>query len=144
MSDQRVIIGHARHTTQAPHFNLPAGFMPLWLRIEGELARFELACPSAVVGRHSSADLRFAFPEVSRRHCRFVFENGQWRIHDLQSLNGILLNGKSVAEATLFTGDRLCIGCVKVFVEAGTPKRGLMPVNEKPTQILDLLLAEGR
>jgi pSer/pThr/pTyr-binding forkhead associated (FHA) protein len=144
VSDKRIIIGHARHTLQAPHMECPAGFVPLRLRIEGDRTLIEIACPSAMVGRQSDADLRLAFADVSRRHARLAFENGLWRIHDLQSLNGILLNNKSIAEATLYTGDWLRIGCVELFVEGGTPKRVLLPVQEKPTLILDNLSAERR
>ena len=137
MNHPRVIIGHARHGLSGPHLDMPGGFAPLCLRVEGEALRIEIACPIAVVGRHSSADLRFAYPEISRRHCRFVFENGEWRVHDLRSLNGVFLNGRSIAEGTLVTGDRLQIGCVKLFVEAGSPRRLVTPSQERPTQMLE-------
>jgi pSer/pThr/pTyr-binding forkhead associated (FHA) protein len=63
-----------------------------------------------VLGRHSEADIRLPLPDVSRRHCRFVFDHGQWRIFDLGSLNGILVNGKRVDSAELHEGDVIAIG----------------------------------
>jgi pSer/pThr/pTyr-binding forkhead associated (FHA) protein len=142
MSDKRVIVGHAHSTLAGPHVEMPPGFVPLRLCVEGERMRIEIACPVAVVGRHSEADLRFAYPEISRRHCTFVFEKGQWRIYDLKSLNGILLNQRPTAEATLFAGDRLRIGCVKLFVEAATPKRVLWPEDEKMQRTPDMRARE--
>ena len=103
---------------------MPAGFVPLRLFAELERVHIEVNRSIAIFGRHSGAELRFIFAEVSRRHCRFVFEKGQWRIYDLDSLNGIILNGERVIEATLYAGDRLRIGCVNLLVESATPPRG--------------------
>ncbi|HYV37887.1 MAG TPA: FHA domain-containing protein, partial [Gemmataceae bacterium] len=60
--------------------------------------------------RHSAADVRLALPDVSRRHCRFVFSDGSWRVFDLNSLNGVFVNGERLQEATVFHGDRIRIG----------------------------------
>jgi FHA domain len=123
MTETRQIVGHGRHTLQGPHADLPVGFVPLRLCVQGEHLHIDVACPVVIVGRHSDADLRFAFPEVSRRHCRLVFENWQWRIYDLRSLNGICVNNTPTVEATLYTGDVVRIGCVTLLIEAGTPLR---------------------
>jgi pSer/pThr/pTyr-binding forkhead associated (FHA) protein len=63
-----------------------------------------------VMGRHSSADLRLHLPDVSRRHCRFVFAEGTWQVFDLASLNGVFVNERRIDQAVLQQGDRLCIG----------------------------------
>src|SRR5262249_50890628 len=63
-----------------------------------------------LVGRHSCADVRLSLPDVSRRHCRFVFADGSWRVVDMNSLNGLFVNGERLQEATLFHGDRIRIG----------------------------------
>jgi pSer/pThr/pTyr-binding forkhead associated (FHA) protein len=70
----------------------------------------ELAQPEVLVGRHSSADVRLPLPDVSRRHCRFVFSGDVWQVFDLQSLNGVLVNGAKVEGAVLHQGDTLRIG----------------------------------
>lgn len=63
-----------------------------------------------IVGRHSQADIRLPLPDVSRQHCRLVQHDGQWHIFDLNSLNGIFVNGRQVRQATLRHGDTLRIG----------------------------------
>ena len=92
MTLTRHIVGHARHLLQGPHVELPIGFVPLRMCVQEEHLHIDVKCPAAIIGRHSEVDLRFAFPEVSRRHCRLAFENWQWRIYDLNSTNGIFVN----------------------------------------------------
>jgi len=70
----------------------------------------ELTRPDVLVGRHSDVDLRLPLPDVSRRHCRFVYGNGNWVVMDLNSLNGVFVNDEPVAQATLKQGDRVRIG----------------------------------
>jgi len=127
MSDKRRIVGHAARPFSGPHLPMPTGFAPLLLKLEGESLCIELACPDALLGRHSTADFRLAFPDISRRHCRVVFKGGAWHIYDLNSLNGVFVNGKRVNESVLFTGDRLFIGCVKLRVVSGTAVRMASP-----------------
>ena len=123
MTETRQIVGHARHSLQGPHVELPIGFVPLRLCVDVERLHIDVRRPIAIVGRHSEVDLRLAFPEVSRRHCRLVFENWQWRIYDMKSMNGIYVNNVPTLETTLYTGDLVHIGCVKLLVESGTPIR---------------------
>ena len=66
--------------------------------------------PEVSIGRHASADVRLYLPDISRQHCRFVFVKGQWEIMDLESTNGIFVNGERVPCATLRTGDLIQIG----------------------------------
>jgi pSer/pThr/pTyr-binding forkhead associated (FHA) protein len=136
MSETRAIIGHARHGAFEPHLNQPMGFAPLKLSVEAEGSRYEVACASAVLGRHSDCELRVTHPEISRRHCRFAFEHGEWHVRDLGSLNGIVLNGDRVSEATLHSGDRLSLGCVNIYIEAATT---FLQEQDKLQQIVDLL-----
>jgi pSer/pThr/pTyr-binding forkhead associated (FHA) protein len=141
MGETRVIIGHAHNNAQAPHLDLPAGFLPLRLCVQAEQVHIEVTCPSAIVGRHTDADLRFAYADVSRRHCRLAFENGQWRVHDLKSTNGIYVNNTQIVEATLYTGDVLRLGCVKLLVESGTVVRLLTAEEEKHERLRQIVEA---
>jgi pSer/pThr/pTyr-binding forkhead associated (FHA) protein len=65
---------------------------------------------SVMIGRHSTADVRLPLPEVSRRHCRLIFADGRWQLFDLNSLNGVFLNGEKVQQAVLRHRDELRIG----------------------------------
>jgi pSer/pThr/pTyr-binding forkhead associated (FHA) protein len=148
MTDEREIKREECHPLQGPHVDAPpGGFVPLRLLKELEQVHIEIDCPVAIAGRHSGAGLRLGFPEVSRRHCRFAFENGQWRVYDLESLNGLFLNGERIVEATLYAGDRLCIANVKLLIETATPIRFLQTPNgekhEKLRQIVEALPSDA-
>ncbi len=137
MAETRQIIAHPRHPGQGPHLALPAGFPPLRLCIEALRTEIEVTALAASVGRHSDADLRLAFPDVSRKHCRFAFDNGVWRVFDLHSLNGIYVNNVRISETILYAGDHVRIGSVTLLVLAATPVRDAN--NEKLRQIADAL-----
>ncbi len=95
----------------------PEGFAPLRLLLQPGGLCVELARPDMIVGRHSSADVRLALPDVSRRHCRFVFSDRQWEVFDLNSLNGIFVNGARLQEAVLSHGDTVRIGSLTFRVD---------------------------
>lgn len=96
------------HRTQGP--GTPVAFVPLRLRLQPGGQSVELTTPNALIGRHTDADLRLPLPDVSRRHCRCFFADGLWQIIDLNSLNGIYLNGDRVQQADLHQGDVIGIG----------------------------------
>lgn len=85
-------------------------FIPLRLQLVPGGGTVEVTRPEAIVGRHSTADVRLHLPDVSRRHCRLVFTQGQWQVFDLQSTNGLFVNDEAVDQATLHPLDRLRIG----------------------------------
>jgi len=70
----------------------------------------ELTRSGLVFGRHSTADVRLPLPDVSRHHCRFIYENSCWQIIDLDSLNGVFVNDVLVKQAQLHDRDRVRIG----------------------------------
>jgi pSer/pThr/pTyr-binding forkhead associated (FHA) protein len=90
--------------------------LPLRLRVMPDDWTIELAKPAVVVGRHTDVELRLAYPDVSRRHCRLSFADGLWRVRDLDSLNGLFVNGERIHEATLTEGDELQIGEATLIV----------------------------
>jgi pSer/pThr/pTyr-binding forkhead associated (FHA) protein len=96
-------------------------FVPLRLSIPADGLSVELNKPDVVLGRHSAADVRVGLPDVSRRHCRFLFADHRWQIFDLNSLNGVFVNDQRVRQATLDHGDRLRIGTVTFEVEVYEP-----------------------
>jgi predicted component of type VI protein secretion system len=97
-----------------------SGFVPLKLVLQPNGLAVELTRPNMLLGRHSTADLRLPLPDVSRRHCRFLFQDGVWQVVDLDSMNGIYVNGMRVLEATLHDQDLLRIGGFqfKVLIQA--------------------------
>jgi pSer/pThr/pTyr-binding forkhead associated (FHA) protein len=81
----------------------------------------DLTRPDLLLGRHSEADLRMPLPDVSRRHCRFVYSAAGWEVIDVGSLNGVYVNGDRVWRTMLHPGDRLRIGALEFRVEEVTP-----------------------
>jgi pSer/pThr/pTyr-binding forkhead associated (FHA) protein len=115
------------HALQGPHWDRSANgaatnFVPLRLVLLPSGLSVDFTRPEIVVGRHSSADVRLPLPDVSRRHCRFVFSNGAWQIYDLGSLNGIFVNGLKVDKAVLRDRDGLNIGGFRFVVEIKADK----------------------
>jgi len=88
----------------------PPGFRPLRLLLQPSGPFLELTRPDMLIGRHSEADIRLPLPDVSRRHCRFLFTDDVWQVFDLDSLNGVFVNGERVRHAILRHQDILTIG----------------------------------
>jgi pSer/pThr/pTyr-binding forkhead associated (FHA) protein len=124
MDDMRVQT--ETHFLAGPQRN-PSGqgacFTPLRLTLEPVGLSFEVQRPDVIIGRHTDAEIRLALPEISRRHCRLIFENHQWRVYDLNSLNGVFVNGERMHEATLYDGDRLQLGTFSIVVHEGREAR---------------------
>jgi pSer/pThr/pTyr-binding forkhead associated (FHA) protein len=114
MADMREMYEDAGHGLRGPH---QAIVPPLRLRLERNGATIVVTRPETLVGRHSATEVRLAHTEVSRRHCRFVFVQGRWRVQDLRSMNGVFLNGERVTDALLSTGDRLHVGPIVLLVD---------------------------
>lgn len=119
------------HGLKGPHWErgvgtngeLPADFVPLRLELQSleippQRERLEVSLQAVVVGRHSEADIRVAYPDVSRRHCRLAFQDGYWHIVDLNSLNGLFVNGERIHEAVLLEGDLIRLGSVIMEVQS--------------------------
>lgn len=59
------------------------------------------------IGRSRQCDIQVNDPLVSSRHAEVVYEQGRWIVQDLQSTNGIYLNGTRVHRAALPPQSRL-------------------------------------
>lgn len=66
------------------------------------------------IGRVSDCDICISDANVSRRHAAIVRADGTWRIEDLGSTNGTLLNGAPVESAELADGDVIGIGLTRL------------------------------
>ncbi|NBD09095.1 MULTISPECIES: FHA domain-containing protein [Corallococcus] len=74
------------------------------------------------IGRTSENDVALDHRSLSRTHAKIVREEtGEWRVIDMQSANGLTVNGESYAQATLAHGDIIEMGHVKLrFVGPGS------------------------
>ena len=96
--------------------------MPGWI-LESSEPLIVLRLPEnsvKTVGRTARADFILEAPLVSRLHCRLTAAaSDQLVVEDLESTNGILVNGKPVERSVLKTGDVLTVGRVEFRILPG-------------------------
>ena len=64
---------------------------------------------SLLVGRRESCDIVLRFSNVSAHHCQLTVVGGYWYVKDLQSRNGVKVNGTRVQEKRLDPGDMVSV-----------------------------------
>jgi hypothetical protein len=64
----------------------------------------------AVLGRSKECDIQVPDANVSRRHAELRQEGSSWWVVDLDSTNGLEVNGKRVGRAKLADGDTITLG----------------------------------
>ena len=96
----------------------PRERQPALVFLRGELlaAPIPLERDEVILGRALEADVRVNDARASRLHARITIEKDahtgatRYRINDLGSTNGTLLNGHPIIEAFLEDGDKLTVG----------------------------------
>ncbi|MDR0328919.1 MAG: FHA domain-containing protein [Planctomycetaceae bacterium] len=61
------------------------------------------------IGRHRSCDIVLKFDNVSGKHCKLVLSEGFWYILDLQSTNGVKVNGTKTMDSRVDPGATLAV-----------------------------------
>jgi pSer/pThr/pTyr-binding forkhead associated (FHA) protein len=81
---------------------------------------FELDKPAMVIGRTEENDICVNHRSISRHHAKIVRENGRYAIVDLQSSNGVRVNGEEYGKVELRRADVVDLGHVRLrFIEPG-------------------------
>ena len=62
------------------------------------------------MGRSQRCDYVLADPNVSRRHFELQLRGSDWFLVDLDSTNGVIVNGKRVKSSRLSPGDEILVG----------------------------------
>ena len=62
-----------------------------------------------LIGRRDECDITLRFPNVSSHHCELNLIDGYWQIRDLNSSNGIKVNGVRCPQNWLLPGDEVSI-----------------------------------
>ncbi len=92
---------------------------PATVTVDGALHRLEK--PVMVIGRSKDTDIRVADPNISRRHAEIRQEGSTFWIVDLDSTNGVAVNGRALKRAKLDDEDRITLGSTElVFRRAGS------------------------
>ncbi len=94
--------------------------------LSGDLAgsEYELATARTVIGRGPAVDLAFDDSSMSRQHAAIELGPKGFKIQDLGSTNGILVNDTETQVAELKHGDRFCLGEQKFQFLLEKRKRG--------------------
>lgn len=102
---------------------------PVSCRIHGGSLRFrlrylqhdlELNEGTFAVGRSANCQLSLDDPLVSRRHALFELQANSVTIEDLNSRNGVIVNGQRIeSKVSLSVGDRILIGSQELTLLAG-------------------------
>ncbi len=82
---------------------------------QGQTHAFPLAGGTASIGRGPENEIVIIDPSVSRRHARIYTEDGHWKVVDMQSRNGVKINGMKIdsgdnAPVLLNDGDTVTLG----------------------------------
>ena len=79
------------------------------------------------IGKAPDNDLVLPDDTVSRRHCELVREGSSVRVRDLESTNGVRVDGTRVKDAVLSPGAVLKVGEVEVAVRPATMRQDILP-----------------
>jgi adenylate cyclase len=94
----------------------------------------QLLRPDMTIGRREVCDIRLDYPNISTLHCELLFRDGYWSIRDLNSTNGIKVNGVRVQGRPLKPGDEIAIARRRYTIQ--------YTLSPAAQQTLEALLAE--
>jgi hypothetical protein len=89
-----------------------------YLEITGighEVKVVELRKEETVIGRTSDCDVQIPSNNVSRKHACVGFRNEEYHIKDLDSTNGVYVNGVKIDKCVLRNLDQIEIGGIKLL-----------------------------
>ena len=83
---------------------------------------YDMTLDLYVVGRSDESNIYINDPSISRAHARLDGDDHQWTISDLDSINGIFVNGNRRDDYVLKSADIIELGTVRLrFVAPGEP-----------------------
>lgn len=92
-----------------------------WLHHLGDGTKTPLTKSPITIGRDPTCDVSIDMSNVSGKHCELRFESGVWSIKDLNSRNGIMVNGIRTAGQILIPDDKITIGQAYQFQLTDSP-----------------------
>ena len=94
-----------------------------WVQRDGSVAEIPMSKPRLIVGRGNECDVRLKLPSVSTRHAAITRTESSVTVEDLNSTNGIKVNGRKVNTLQLKHGDQIEIGTERLvyFTDASLP-----------------------
>lgn len=103
----------------------------------------ELQEPVITIGRGINNVVCIEDANISKNHVLLIREDDTYRIFDLHSVNGTIINGKRISVATLHAGDAVRIGYLDLTYEIAAPvlakpvvaESSAPPVNVAPAPV---------
>ena len=71
---------------------------------------FRIGKKEAVLGRAEDCGISIPLSSLSREHMKIEYKLGTWIISDMQSTNGVVVNGRAVRRSSLKAGDIIQLG----------------------------------
>lgn len=117
LSTSIISIDNPAEYDDVPVVDIPIEEAPRIVVQSGEFKGREFACIRSVltVGRDFENDIAIDHRSLSRNHCKFIrTQNDEWKVVDLDSSNGVQVNGERYSVGTLASGDTILIGRIKL------------------------------
>ncbi len=92
-----------------------------------------------LVGRRESCDIVLRFANVSAHHCQLVVNGGYWYVRDMQSRNGVKVNGIRVQERRIDPGDTVSVAKHNYELQYSPADLGAIgppPADDLPAEIM--------
>ncbi|MGE8493838.1 MULTISPECIES: FHA domain-containing protein [Comamonas] len=83
-------------------------------------SQLRLGKGQTLIGRGQGCGLRLNDQGVSRDHGAFSYYIGVLVVEDHDSTNGIFVNGTKVKRQVLYTGDRVTVGPIEIYIQKGS------------------------
>lgn len=93
-------------------------------------AEFSLTKPVLRIGRDEQLDIWINHKSISHEHAEIQIKDGKVMVYDLESANGVRVNGVDVSRAVLQAGDVLELGQVKFRFLPPQGAHSLVPMTE--------------
>jgi len=90
------------------------------------------------IGSKANTDLPLDDESISEQHAELHFENGHWKLSDLESSKGSIHNGSRIDTSELQHGDRLAFGDLEFRFRETESQTIDTPINPKPAHEIDL------
>jgi hypothetical protein len=97
----------------------------------------------ATIGRAPDCQVIVNERSISRRHASIFLESGRYWIKDLDSTNGIMVNGKKITFQMLGNNDKIAFGKTKAVFHASGGSAGPVLVGNNSLKELDFLSQDG-
>lgn len=112
---------------------------------EGDIdLMFLLERPRITIGRATDNMIQLPDEKISKHHGVVLQTRDGWVIEDLQSRNGVFVNGQRTTRAVLKDGDCVRIGPYELYFETNVPYDDFVPshIIEVSSRINDQTLSE--